>query len=102
MAKKKTTTTTTTAKRTSGKGWLIRACSFFALIVAAFMFLFGSFFSGKVQSVLNLIGNLFMLIGIGVPAYDFTRGKKIGWKVVYWVALAVYLFGCVFGIIRAF
>ncbi len=59
-------------------------------------------FFGKVQSVLNLIGQLFMLIGIGIPAYDYTRGKKIAWKVIYWVALAIYLFGCVFGIIRAF
>lgn len=95
-------TTTTTARKSTGKGWLIRACSYFALIIAAFMFLFGGIFSGKVQSVLNLIGQLFMLIGIGIPAYDYTRGKKIAWKVIYWVALAIYLFGCVFGIIRAF
>ena len=100
MATKKTTTTT--ARKSTGKGWLIRACSYFALIIAAFMFLFGGIFSGKVQSVLNLIGQLFMLIGIGIPAYDYTRGKKIAWKVIYWVALAIYLFGCVFGIIRAF
>jgi len=100
MATKKTTTTT--ARKSTGKGWLIRACSYFALIIAAFMFLFGGIFSGKAQSVLNLIGQLFMLIGIGIPAYDYTRGKKIAWKVIYWVALAIYLFGCVFGIIRAF
>ena len=39
MATKKTTTTT--ARKSTGKGWLIRACSYFALIIAAFMFLFG-------------------------------------------------------------
>lgn len=38
----------------------------------------------------------------GTLRTTITRGKKIAWKVIYWVALAIYLFGCVFGIIRAF
>ena len=102
MATKKTTTTTTRRTTTTGKGWLLRACSYFALVVAAFMFLFGGIFSGGAKSVLNLIGQLFMLVGIGIPAYDYTRGKKIAWRVVYWIALAIYVFGCVFGVIKAF
>ncbi len=101
MATKKTTTTTT-RRTVSGKGWLLRASSYFALIIAAFMFLFGGIFSGAVKSVLNLIGQLFMLVGIGIPAYDYTRGKKSAWRIVYWIALAVYVFGCIFGLIRGF
>lgn len=94
MATKKTTTTTTTTRRTvNGKSWLLRAASYFALVIAAFMFLFGGIFSGQVKSVLDLIGKLFMLVGIGIPAYDYTRGKKTAWRVVYWIALAVYVFG---------
>ena len=102
MATKQTPTTTTRRTTTTGKGWLLRACSYFALVVAAFMFLFGGIFSGAAKSVLNLIGQLFMLVGIGIPAYDYTRGKKIAWRVVYWIALAIYVFGCVFGVIKAF
>ena len=102
MATKKTTTPTTRRTTPTGKGWLLRACSYFALVVAAFMFLFGGIFSGAAKSVLNLIGQLFMLVGIGIPAYDYTRGKKIAWRVVYWIALAIYVFGCVFGVIKAF
>lgn len=101
---KKTKTTTTTKKRTteSGKSWLIRACSYIALVIAAFLFLFGGIFNGAAKSVFNLIGQLCVLIGLGIPAYDFTRGKKTAWRVVYWIALAVYVFGCIFGLIRAF
>ncbi len=103
MATKKTTTTTTTTRRTvNGKSWLLRAASYFALVIAAFMFLFGGIFSGAAKSVLELIGKLFVLVGIGIPAYDYTRGKKTAWRVVYWIALAVYVFGCIFGIIKAF
>lgn len=46
MATKKTTTTTT-RRTVSGKGWLLRASSYFALIIAAFMFLFGGIFPGR-------------------------------------------------------
>ena len=97
MATKKTTTTTT-AKRTSGKSWLIRACSYFALVIAAFLFLLGGILNNSITNVLNLIGQL--VVGIGFPAYDYTRGKHKAWKIVYWVALAVYIFGCIFGVIR--
>lgn len=95
MANKTTRRTTTVSK--SG---FLRGASFFALVIAAFMFLFGGIFSGAVKSVLNLIGQICVLIGIGVPAYDYTRGKSKGWKWVYWIALAVYVFGCVFGVIK--
>ncbi|MGN1062327.1 MAG: hypothetical protein ACI4RO_04290, partial [Candidatus Scatosoma sp.] len=57
-------------------------------------------FSEAVISVLNLIGQLCVLIGIGVPAFEFSRSKKTVWKVIYWLALAIYVFGCVFGVIK--
>lgn len=97
MANKTTRSTTTVSK--SG---FLRGVSFFALVIAAFMFLFGglNIFTEMVISVLNLIGQICVLIGIGVPAYDYTRGKSKGWKWVYWIALAVYVFGCVFGVIK--
>lgn len=104
MATQKRTTTTKRTTRTvsSGKGSLLRACGYFALVISAFLFLFGGIFSGTVKSVFNLIGQLCILVGVGIPAYDFTRGKRIGWRVVYWIALIVYVFGCIFGLIRGF
>lgn len=77
MATKKTTTTTTRRTTTTGKGWLLRACSYFALVVAAFMFLFGGIFSGAAKSVLNLIGQLFMLVGIGIPPTIIRAVRKL-------------------------
>ena len=58
MATKKTTTTTTTRKRSSGsvtKYGILKGFSYFALVISAFIFLFGAIF-GQVGAVLNLIG----------------------------------------------
>ena len=93
MANKKRSTTVT-------RSGFLRGISYFALVIAAFMFLFGGIFSGSVKSILNLIGQIFVLIGIGVPAYEYSRGKSMVWKVIYWIALAIYVFGCVFGVIK--
>lgn len=68
------------------------------MVIAATMFLIGGIFSGAVASIINLIAKLFVLIGIGIPAYDYTRGKKTAWRVIYWIALVVYVLGCVFGV----
>ncbi|MBQ8374127.1 MAG: hypothetical protein IJX98_00960 [Clostridia bacterium] len=89
-----------TKKTSSGssKGGMIRACTYFAVIIAAFLFLFGGLFP-KIGSILNLIGQICLVIGIAFPAYDFTRGKSIVWRVIYWIALAVYVCGCVLGVI---
>ena len=92
MASRKSTSVT--------KSGFLRGVSYFALVIAAFMFLFGAIF-GQVGAVLNLIGKILVLIGIGIPAYDYSRGKSTAWKVIYWIALAVYVFGCVFGLIKS-
>lgn len=106
MADKKTTTKTTTrttSRKTTGKSWLIRACSYLALVIAAFVFVLGGIFNacnlGSVVGVFNLIGQICLLIGIGIPAYDYTRGKPIAWRVVYWVALIIYVLGCILGLL---
>ncbi len=86
---------------------VIRVCSYFALVLAAAIFLF----NGVVQTLgitlfvplialFNLIGQICLVIGIAFPAYDFTVGKKKGWRIVFWVALFVYVFACVFGVIK--
>ncbi|MBQ8885201.1 MAG: DUF4310 family protein [Clostridia bacterium] len=99
---KKTTRTTRTTRASASTSNVLRVCSYFALIISAFLFLFGGIFQGRLTGVLNLIGQLMLLVGIGIPAYDFTCGKHIAWRVIYWIALVVYVFGCVFGLIRGF
>lgn len=100
MAKRKTTGTV------SGNG-IVRACTYFALVIAAAIFMFSGVVKildisalTRIVSTLNLIGQILLVIGIAFPAYDFTCGKKAVWRVIFWVALIVYVFGCVFGVIR--
>ncbi len=100
MAKRKTTRTA------SGNG-IVRACTYFALVIAAAIFMFSGVVRildisalTRIVSTLNLIGQILLVIGIAFPAYDFTCGKKAVWRVIFWVALIVYVFGCVFGVIR--
>ena len=96
-----------TKRSSTSSGGIIRTCSYFALVIAAAIFLF----SGLVQalgisalihlvSVFNLIGQILLVVGIAFPAYDFTAGKKAAWRVIFWIALIVYIFGCVFGVLR--
>jgi hypothetical protein len=93
------------AKNTkSSKNDLIRSCSYFALVIAAGLFLFNGIVSAlditiltAVASVLSLIGRILLAIGIGFPAYDYTAGKSKAWRIVFWVALVVYIVGCVLG-----
>lgn len=101
MAKKKAKVTTR-----STNGSLVRTCAYIALLIAAALFLFNGLMnlleisvSGKLLSAIRLIGNICLAVGIAFPAYDYTRGRKSVWRILFWIALIVYLLGCVFGVI---
>lgn len=85
---------------------IIRVCAYFALMIASAIFLFSGLVRwldwsalSKIVSILDIVGKILLIIGIAIPAYDFTIGKKSIWKILYWIALVVYVLGCVFGII---
>ena len=85
---------------------VIRICAYFALLISASIFLFGGLvnwlnWSGlsKAVGILDIIGKILLIIGVAIPAHEFTSGKRIIWKILYWVALIIYVLGCVFGII---
>lgn len=84
----------------------VKLCSYVALFLAALMYLLGGVlskvFSAQVVGIFNLIGQLSMLIGIAFPAYEYSRGLHKAWRIIYWIALVVYLFGCIFGVIMSF
>lgn len=96
------------AKRSSSSSNnFVRGCAYVALIIAAFTFLFsGLVYSLEIGvltrfvSLANLVGKICLVIGVALPAYDFTRGKGKFWRILFWIALIVYILGCVFGIIK--
>ena len=102
MAKKKQRT------ERSALNWFVKACSFFGILISAVLYVVGAIFSwvggnlGAIGSWFNLIASLALLVGVAFPAWDYVKGKKKVWRIVYWVALVVYIFGCVFGIISMY
>lgn len=99
MAKKRRQRTETAAKHD-----LVRVCAFIGIVVSAILFVIGAILNwcklGNVASVLNLIAQLTLLVAVAFPAWDYVKGKRRIWRVVYWVALFVYIFGCVFHVIK--
>lgn len=91
------------AKGPSDKTSFIRTCSFWALLIAAAVLVLGGVFNklglGVIVSIFDLIGKVFLLAGIAIPAYDYTRSKGLLWRVLYWVALVLYIVGCVLGML---
>lgn len=104
------------ATRSSERTDLAKFCAFWGIAIAATLFVTGGIIhiiinavgelSGDVKNVLDWIynitsflGQLALLVGVAIPAYRYTRGKTKGWRIFYWIALAVYAFGVVFGLI---
>ena len=95
-----------TSAETVNAGNIVRVCAYCALVIAAAIFLFNGIVNllniaalKKCIGVLNLGGQILLAVGIAIPAYDYTCGKRVIWRVIYWIALVVYLLGCVFGVI---
>ena len=77
----------------------VKLCAFIGLIIAAFLFVFGGIFSGAVGSILELIGKIALLIAVAFPAYEYSRHMHIVWRVIFWIALVIYIAGCVLGLL---
>lgn len=98
---------------------LTKFCAFWALAIASFMYIFGGLISliinavdslggtkaahvlSTISNVTSFLGNIALVIAIALPAYSYVSGKKKGWKIFYWVALAVFVLGIVFGLISS-
>ncbi len=98
---------------------LSKFCAFWGIAIAATFFVIGGLLrliigaigeiSGNVENVLNTVysvtsflGQLALLIGVAIPAYRYVRGKTKGWRIFYWIALIIFTFGVVFGLIGSF
>ena len=90
-------------QRTEGqaKRDLVKFCAFVALIVEAFTFTFGGLLSSSLAGrILDLVAKIALLIAIAFPAYNFSRGCKTVWRVIFWIALVIYVLGCVLGMLQ--
>lgn len=66
------------------------------LVVTAFLRMFGANL-GTIASILDLVAKIALLVAVALPAYGYVRGRAMGWKVTYWVALILYIVFIVLG-----
>ena len=81
---------------------LVHLCAFLALAAAAIILLIGPLLretgGGVIVTALNMVAQYCLLIAIAIPAWMFVRGKRKGWKIFYFVVLAVYIAGTILGV----
>ena len=110
MAKKTNQTKTTTTRRTViTNGSIVRTCAFWGMAVAAVLYLVSGIialidrFAGtslsQIVGIFSLLGNIAMIVAIAFPAYSYVSGKSKNWRIIYWILLAVFVLGVVFGAI---
>lgn len=108
MATKKQNNTkaNTTTHKSGGvtKQSVLRALSYLGLVISALVFLVGGILKlcnlGQVASVLTQISSLLMLVAIAWPAWDFCRSKAQWVRYLYFIALALYILGAIFGFLK--
>ena len=42
-----------------------------------------------------MVSMIALLVAVAFPAYDYCRGRGKNWKIVYWVALVLYICGII-------
>ena len=83
---------------------IVKFCAFWGIILSAILFIVSGIchFVGAgstIVSVFDIIAKIALLVGVGFPAYSYARTKRRVWRIVFWVALVIYIVGCVFSII---
>lgn len=84
----------------------VHLCAFLALMATAILLLVGPIIQWILQNTnsmvilraLNMIAQFCMLVAIALPAWYFVRGKSKGWKIAYWVFLAIYIAATILGV----
>lgn len=80
----------------------LNTLSYVALIIVALLMLInhvlplvGLDISGPLVNVLETIKNVFVLMVIGISAYNFLPGRAKWVSVLFWVAIIVYVVGTI-------
>ena len=86
-------------------GSLVNVLAFCALAAAAILLVIGPILKwilettggAVVMQALNLVSQYCLLAAIAIPGWFFVRGKRKGWKIAYFIFLAVYIAGTILG-----
>ena len=87
-------------------GSLVNVLAFLALAAAAILLVIGPILKwildntggGVIKQVLNLVSQYCLLAAIAIPGWFFVRGKRKGWKIAYFIFLAIYIAGTILGV----
>ena len=106
MAKKSSTNNTTSNSS------ILKFCAFWGMAVAAVFYLISGLITlianwtgefgatlQRICGIISLLGNIAIVVAIALPAYSYVRGRNKTWKIIYWILLAVFVLGVVFGAI---
>lgn len=114
MAKRKVKTAT--AERRD----IVKVCAFWGLAISAILYvasgvinLLTEFVSSlhdtqtaslltRISGIASIAASIALAVAIAIPAYGYVKGKSRGWKIFYWVVLAIYVLGMVFGLLPSF
>ncbi len=91
----------------NNKNDFVRACAFWGILVTAILFVVSGILTwcnvgAQIVSIFDLLAKIALLVAVAIPAYDWVKYKKTAWRVTYWIALVIYVFGVVFGIIKVY
>ena len=82
---------------------ILNTLSYLALIIVALLLLVNNILpaigidvSGPFFNVLGTIKEMFVLIVIGIAAYNFTSGKAKWITILFWIAIIVYIVSVMF------
>ena len=86
-------------------GSLVNVLAFCALAAAAILLVIGPILKwilentggAVVMQALNLVSQYCLLAAIAIPGWFFVRGKRKGWKIAYFIFLAIYIAGTILG-----
>lgn len=86
-------------------GSLVNVLAFLALAAAAILLVLGPILKwilentggAVVMQALNLISQYCLLAAIAIPGWFFVKGRRRGWKIAYFIFLAVYIAGTILG-----
>ncbi len=66
------------------------------IVVNNFLPIVGIDTTGTFFVVLETIEKIFTLIVIGISAYRFTKNKHKAFKIIFWIAVALFALGVIF------
>lgn len=94
-------------QRTEGEARrdFIRVCCYVTLILAAVLIFVDNLLplihidvSGTFFSVLRLIKDIALLLGIVFGAFSFARSHGKVWTIIFWIAVALYVASAILGL----